>query len=426
MSPSKQRLAAPPTAAPPVLKPDQVTAVQVVPGTPFQQVIQVAVPERQRTNPIGVAALVLGIIAALIAWVPFLGLVAIPVAILGALLGAIGLIYGLISRRGKVVTSTIGLALCLGSVLLSVVMTGSVANQIGVAMKKAQQKKNRSAQPAIAAAPVVPDAKTRTIEGSPASSPAPAIAVQPAVVPAPVIETWLSPDQPGQLGNVQVRRSSVTLGQVVLRDQTPFPGREKARGESKDPLLSIVLEISNLDPNRKLEYKTFAGQSLVLERDNAALRDNFGNRYRGIDFGFSSLPEFRTEDESIYPGKMIKDHLVFEAPIATAAHLDLEIPAVNVGQTGFFRFRIPAHAIQRTQSRLVGAREKELAVVKTKAGFPSIAGVWQEGPTRLTITQNDDKFTATRYIPGQGTRRDHLANDRYHIKRREHNLLWYI
>ena len=158
------------------------------------------------------------------------------------------------------------------------------------------------------------------------------------------------------------------------------------------------MEISNLDPNRKLDFKTFAGKQLSFERDNATLRDNFGNRYRGIDFGLSSLPEFRAEDESIYPGKMIKDHLVFEAPIATAAHLDLEIPAVNVGQTGFFRFRIPAQAIQRTQSRLAAANEKELAVLKTEAGFPSIAGVWQEGPeenqTRVVITQNDDKFTA--------------------------------
>jgi hypothetical protein len=80
-------------------------------------------------------------------------------------------------------------------------------------------------------------------------------------------------------------------------------------------------------------------------------RDNFGNHYRGINFGFSTLPEFRTEDESIYPGKSIKDQLVFEAPIGTATHLDLEIPGANVGQAGFFRFRIPAQAIQRTEAR---------------------------------------------------------------------------
>jgi endogenous inhibitor of DNA gyrase (YacG/DUF329 family) len=33
--------------APPVIKPDGVADVQTVPGTPFQQIIQVAVPERQ-------------------------------------------------------------------------------------------------------------------------------------------------------------------------------------------------------------------------------------------------------------------------------------------------------------------------------------------------------------------------------------------
>ena len=111
------------------------------------------------------------------------------------------------------------------------------------------------------------------------------------------------------------------------------------------------MEVSNLDPNRKLDFKTLAGNGFSLERDNATLRDNLGNRYRGINFGFSSLPEFRTEDASIYPGKAIKDQLVFEVPIGTATHLDLEIPGENVGQAGFFRFRIPVQTIQRIEAR---------------------------------------------------------------------------
>ena len=115
---------------------------------------------------------------------------------------------------------------------------------------------------------------------------------------------------------------------------------------------------------------------------------------------------------------MIKDHLVFEAPIATAAHLDLEIPAVNVGQTGFFRFRIPAQAIQRTQSRVAAAPEK--AVPKAKSGFPSIAGVWQEGPEenqiQVVVTQNADKFTATCTYQHKQYGEIRWRDDRYHIK----------
>jgi hypothetical protein len=87
---------------------------------------------------------VLGIIAVLIAWVPFLGILAIPVALLGALLGVIGLIYRLISRRGKVATSSIGLALSLGSIVLFVAMTGTAASRISEAMKEAETKHNRS------------------------------------------------------------------------------------------------------------------------------------------------------------------------------------------------------------------------------------------------------------------------------------------
>ena len=221
-------------------------------------------------------------------------------------------------------TSSIGLALCLGSVILSMAMTGSVANRVGEAMREAEQKTNRSAQSATAAAPVIPDGKPK------------GIAAQPTTPPAPVVETWLSPDQPGQLGDVQVRLLSVTLAPVVL-----LTAYNDERAKSKEPMLSIVLEVSNVGPNLKLDFKTLSGERFFGQEHKATLVDNFGNHYRGIDFGSSSRPEFRTVDASIYPGKMIKDQLVFEAPIGTAAHLDLQIPAMNVGQEGFFRFRIP-------------------------------------------------------------------------------------
>ena len=53
-----------------------------------------------------------------------------------------------------------------------------------------------------------------------------------------------------------------------------------------------MLEVLNLDPNRKLDYKTFAGQGFALEQNNATLRDNFGNHYRSIEFGFSDHSRF--------------------------------------------------------------------------------------------------------------------------------------
>ncbi len=167
--------------------------------------------------------------------------------------------------------------------------------------------------------------------------------------PAPAsVESWLSPDQPAQLGNVQVRVVGVTLGRVSVRERHPFPGQENERRQSNEALLSVVILVSNLDANRKLDFKTLAGSHFSFTGDSALLKDNFGNRYRGIDFGFSSLPEFRTEEESIYPGRLVRDQLVFEAPVANATHLDLEIPGKNVGEEGFFRFRIPVEAVRKT------------------------------------------------------------------------------
>jgi hypothetical protein len=114
--------------------------------------------------------------------------------------------------------------------------------------------------------------------------------------------------------------------------------------------------------------------------------------------------------DSIYPGKSLTDVLVFEAPLENIEGLDLDMPGKNVGKNGLIKIRIPAAMIQRLektpevytrtkQDDLAAATETESAALKAKPGFPSIAGVWQEGPEknriRVTVTQNTDKFTAT-------------------------------
>jgi hypothetical protein len=54
---------------------------------------------RQRSsNGIGTASLVLGILACLVCWIPFLGILGIPVAIIGIVLAVIGFLIGLLRR----------------------------------------------------------------------------------------------------------------------------------------------------------------------------------------------------------------------------------------------------------------------------------------------------------------------------------------
>ncbi len=69
--------------------------------------------EPRKGNALAISALVLGIIAALICWVPFLGLLSIPVGLLGMLLGLIGLALALIGRRSGLAPSLVGTGISL-------------------------------------------------------------------------------------------------------------------------------------------------------------------------------------------------------------------------------------------------------------------------------------------------------------------------
>ena len=110
----------------------------------------------------------------------------------------------------------------------------------------------------------------------------------------------------------------------------------------------IKLELLNTNPTKKVEYHSWAGKDISFDRDFASLKDNFGNRYKRITFGFASKPVGAVErSESIYPNKSVSDLLVFEVPLDTATHLDLELPAKNYGSEGMVRFRIPIKSVTR-------------------------------------------------------------------------------
>ena len=99
--------------------------------------------------------------------------------------------------------------------------------------------------------------------------------------------------------------------------------------------------------SKKADYNTWAGAEFSLSRDYGTLEDDVGNSYKRITFGYSSKPVGRKERESVYPQQQIEDVLVFEKPVATAAHLDLELPGENVSGSGMIRIRIPASTLER-------------------------------------------------------------------------------
>jgi len=114
---------------------------------------------------------------------------------------------------------------------------------------------------------------------------------------------------------------------------------------SKDNLLSIQLQLTNESRDKKAEYRTWRGERM-FSRDYATLKDNFGNNYKRISFGFSTEIVGSIESDSVYPGKKINDVLVFEMPVPTVEYLKLELPASNFGGVGMLRLKIPRSMIQ--------------------------------------------------------------------------------
>ena len=64
-----------------------------------------------------------------------------------------------------------------------------------------------------------------------------------------------------------------------------------------------------------------------------------------VTLGFGNNVKDRTTLDTLTPGKVISDLLLFEVPKPKATHLDLDLPGANCGVRGTFQFRIPLAAI---------------------------------------------------------------------------------
>ncbi len=293
------------------------------------QTVQVQMP--RRGSSLGVASLVLGTVAFAICWVPLLGVLGLPLSGLGFVLGLIGILIALVRKGSSIGYPIAGTLICAVSVVMTVTMTTAIADGLEAATQSARQthhKRNRTNQQVI---PSTGNSSTVT-QVAAAVQPPQDEAVEPAV-------EWASAESAVMQDDVQIRITSVRVGKIALRSTFGTPG------SSKEEFLAITLELTNLSETKKLEYKTWAGGHLNYVRDLAALSDNFDNTYKRI--GFTDLPEGRTESASIYPGKSISDVLVFEPPLETVEHLDLQLPGKSFGGTGMIRLRIPKGMIEQ-------------------------------------------------------------------------------
>lgn len=291
---------------------------------------QTVVKPPKGTSGLGVAALVLGIVAAIFCWIPFLGMLTVPIAAIGLLLGALGFLVSLIGRRSGVGMPFAGLFICGTAIVIAVMSTGGAANAITKSFLEDWKTTNQTNQQ------VAGTSSTGGASNVPTTKPTISSL-------APADEEWVTADSGVRQGDVAVRVRSAEVGIVrVLED---FSGDTST---SKEPALMVKLDIRNISDSRKVEYHGWAGERYSFaSRDFASIQDNFGNTYKRIGYGVTNRPVGQVTTESIYPGKSITDLLVFERPVDKAEYLNLELPGKNFGGSGMLRMRIPAKMVKR-------------------------------------------------------------------------------
>ena len=132
-------------AAPSALSQPQVTPVEVRPiddlshlsTSPSIHKAQVQHTHRGKVkvetkgvNGLGLAALILGLIAALGCWIPLLNVISIILASLGILFGLLGFLIALVGRKSGVGLPVSGLIICLTAIFIAVGINTAISTAI--------------------------------------------------------------------------------------------------------------------------------------------------------------------------------------------------------------------------------------------------------------------------------------------------------
>jgi hypothetical protein len=278
---------------------------------------------------LGIIATVIGVIALLIGWVPFLGLLALPGAIIGLILGIVGVIIA-VTKKGKGIgLPIVGCVICLVALIVPILSTGGTSAAFSKALADARDKQRE-------------DAKV-TVVSNAGTAASPASADQHAANPSPVVPkiVWNDAASALRVGDVQIQIKEAKVGKIAVKDMF---GADK---QSNDDLLEVTVEISNLSTGKKIDFSTWQGETMGFDTTYASLTDNNDNTYKRINFGATAKIVGSVDNESIYPGKAVTDMLVFEKPVDTVKWLHLELPAKNIKGEGVIRIEIPASMISR-------------------------------------------------------------------------------
>jgi hypothetical protein len=278
---------------------------------------------------LGIASLVLGIGAFVLSLVPCVGIVGLPIAAVGLLLGLVGGIIAIEQKR-----SGIGFPIAGSATSVLALLVGGIWLALGYGLANRPQKDQKAAQ---TVSPLSPVDTGRSVRGAPSSAASPPSSKARDLPPSE--PEWADASkQAAQQGEVRVRVSGVRIDLVALKGLT-------GNRTSKDKLLQIDLTIDNLSATKLVHLRGWGGAEF---EGFPSLQDNFKNSYRKVSFGIFDRPVGQVErNDDIYPGKSITDVLIFDVPVQGIQYLRLSLPAENFDEEAELRFQIPATMIRQ-------------------------------------------------------------------------------
>jgi membrane protein implicated in regulation of membrane protease activity len=261
----------------------------------------VSVEIKRGANPLGIASLVLGISACVFCWIPFLGLLAIPLAAIGLLLAVIGITSVVVGKKSSLAFPSSGAVVCIVAILVALFVTGGISTLIA----KHEIQSNSTNQ------------KTESSSGE---------------------EGW-SKSSVVQQGDFQIQIEPISK-------EIFYPNNPSRIATPNDGFFTIKL--SNLSKTRKIDFSTWRGKKFSTARDYATLTDDNGNVYKLDSESTGGQNNGREDETSIYPNSDYEEFLSFETPVQNRKWLHLELPAENFGGSGMIRFEIPASSSPAT------------------------------------------------------------------------------
>jgi hypothetical protein len=158
------------------------------------------------------------------------------------------------------------------------------------------------------------------------------------VVVAPETPEWIDASTEAvEQGDLRVRVLSATVRPPDFKDAT------RKRG-TRERCLLVAVRVYNVGAERRFEYVSW-GNDEPGSREQSLLSDSLGNEYRLRTFADGAEVTGHLHRATLSPGGHVDDVLVFEPVPTSVEYLRLGLPAGTCGGTGTLKVQIPRSMI---------------------------------------------------------------------------------